>query len=140
MSEELLSYSNVAKAIVPIYATTGHAVTATAVNATGFDRALFIIQTGAMNATAVLGMGVTNSATTNGTYTLITSASLTNVTSAGASGVYVIDVPVNGSYPFLKLRGTSSTARSYVSAIALLYRGSSKQGTDGYSQYVRLVG
>ena len=138
--EELIQYGNVATAIVPIYGTTGHALTATAVDARGFDRVCFMIQTGAMEALCVIEMEVTQSTASAGSYTLISSSALTDIAStAGASKVYVIDVPVSGTSPYLKLRGTCGTARGYASAVAFKYRGSGIQpNTDGYTQYKHL--
>jgi len=138
--EELIQYGNIATAIVPIYGTTGHALTATAVDATGFSRVCFMIQTGAMQALCKIEMSATESATSTGTYTKISGAELTDIAStAGASKVYIIDVPVSGSKPYLKLRGTCGTARGYASAVAYLYRGSGIQpNTDGYTQYVHV--
>lgn len=123
--EQLDRYIKTVQAIVPIHATTGHATTATEVNAIGFDRAQFVVYIGAMDAACVVEMDVLQASASGGTFSAITSASLTNVTSAGASKLYMIDVPVSGSKPYLKLRGTSGTARCTISAICNLYRGSS---------------
>ena len=107
--------------IVPIYATTNHATTASEVNAVGYSRAMWIIQTGAMNATAVLTMKVQNSTASGGTFSDVTSAALVNATNASASKVFLIDHAINASYPYLKLKGTSGTARAYVAATVVLY-------------------
>ena len=123
--EQLDRYIKTVQAIVPIHATTGHATTATEVNATGFDRAQFVIYIGAMDATCVVEMDVQQATATGGTFADVTSGSLTNVTSAGATKLYMIDVPVSGSAPYLKLAGTSGTARCLIAAWCNLYNGSS---------------
>lgn len=121
MSQDLIRRIGVRQAINPIYATTNHATTATAVDARGYSRALWAISVGAMAATAVIDMEVQNSATLAGTYADVTSAALTDITSAGANKAFFIDHAVSGSYPFLKLAGTCRTARATVSAICILY-------------------
>lgn len=137
--DELGCITKVVPAIVPIQGTTNHALTATAVDARGFDRAHFIIATGAMNPTAVMTMKVTQSDASAGTYAVISGAQLTNVANAGASKVYVIDVPVAADKPYLKLRGTSGTARVTAGAVCILYGGSGKRpASAGYTQYVRV--
>ena len=123
--EQLDRYIKTVQAIVPIHATTGHATTATEVNAIGFDRAQFIIYIGAMDATCVVEMAVHQASSSGGTFSAITSGELTNVTSAGATKLYMIDVPVSGSSPYLKLVGTCGTARCLIGATCNLYRGSS---------------
>ena len=118
---DLIRNVKIVKGIVPIYATTNHATTATEVNALGWSRALWVINIGAMAATAVVTMKVQNSATSSGTLADITSAALTNVTSAGASKVFLIDHAVSPSYPYLKLKGTCGTARATLGAVCVLY-------------------
>jgi hypothetical protein len=124
MMEQLDQYIKTVQAIVPVNATTADATTATAVNATGFDRAQFVIYVGAMDATCVVEMQATQSDASAGTYAAISGSALTDISSAGASKLYMIDVPVNGSYPYLKLKGTSGTARCLIAAICNLYKGS----------------
>jgi hypothetical protein len=122
--EQLDRVIKTVQAIVPIHATTGHATTATEVNATGFDRAQFVIYIGAMDATCVVEMEAQEATATGGTFTDITSGALTDVTSAGATKLYMIDVPVSYGAPYLKLAGTSGTARCVIAAWCNLYRGS----------------
>lgn len=118
---DLIRRVAVRKAIVPIYATTGHATTATEVNASGYSRALWAINIGAMDAAAVIEMKVQHATATGGTFSDVTSAALTNVTSAGASKVCLIDHAIDPSYPFLKLKGTCGTARATIGAVVVLY-------------------
>ena len=118
---DLIRRVAVRQAIVPIHATTGHATTATEVNATGYSRALWVVDVGAMDAAAVIEMKVQHATATGGTFSDMTSAALTNVTSAGASKLCLIDHAVNPSYPFLKLKGTCGTARALIGAVVILY-------------------
>jgi hypothetical protein len=137
--EEFARYFNIVNAIVPIVGTTGHATTATAVDGRGYGRAAFIVQLGSRPAEAILEMQAAEAATSTGATSVITGSKLTNVTSAGASKIYCIDVPVNSAKPFLKLRGTSGTAgHQLVSAICVLYRGNKQNPVTWQSgQYLR---
>lgn len=121
MKHDIIRRTKVVTAINPIYATTGHATTATEVNATGWSRALWIIQVGAMAATAVVEMEVQASATTSTGFADVTSAALTDISSAGANKVYLIEHAVSPSKPYLKLAGTCGTARATVAATCVLY-------------------
>jgi len=121
MSQDLVRRVAVRVGINPIYATTNHTTTATAVDARGWSRALWVISVGAMAATAVIDMEVQQSNASAGTYADVTSAALVDVTSAGANEVYLIDHAISGSYPYLKLAGTCRTARATVSAVCVLY-------------------
>jgi len=107
--------------INPIYATTGHATTATEVNATGYSRAMWVVSIGAMDAAAIVEVEVQESTTTSGTFADVTSAALTDVTSAGANKVYLIDHAVTPTKPYLKIAGTCGTARATVAAVCVLY-------------------
>jgi hypothetical protein len=119
---DLIRNVAIREAIRPIHATTGHATTSVAVDATGWSRALWVIQAGAMDALAVLEMEVQESAASAGAYTDVTSAALTDIAStAGKNKPYFIDHAVTNSKPYLKIAGTCGTARATVSAICILY-------------------
>lgn len=135
---DLLRHVAVREAIVPIYATTGHATTATEVNATGWSRAMWIINVGAMDAAAVVEMEVQNATATAGTFADVTSAALTDIASAGASKIYVIQHAVAPTKPFLKLAGTCGTARAIVSAVCILF-GRNGVVRDPYSDAGQVV-
>lgn len=122
--DNLMRIVKVMKAIAPIYGTTNHATTATEVDARGYSRACWIVSTGAMLATAVLEIEVQSATASGGTFADVTSAALTDVTSAGAGKVYIIDHAVEVTKPYLKIAGTSKTSRVNVSAVCLLYNGS----------------
>ena len=129
--ENIDDYVKFAKAIVPIHGTTDNATTATVVDASGYNRAAFIIETGAMDALNVFEMEVTQSASSGGTYTLVSDSALTDIEStAGASSLFLIDMAVDSDYPYLKLRGTCGTARGLIAAICCLYNPTGKVRAD----------
>jgi hypothetical protein len=98
-------------------------MTAVAVDGTGFNRCAFVVQTGAAAAGATLDLKITQSETTGGSYTDITSAALTQLAAAsGASKVFVIDVPVLSTKPFFKISGSVGTDTFANSVMAILYR------------------
>lgn len=112
-------------------------LTAVAVAATGYSRVMYVLQTGAIAATGTLDLKITESATSGGSYTDITSAALTQVTNAGASKVFVIDVPVNSAKPFQKISGAVGTDTAANSIVAILYRNVSTPIDTAYAtQYV----
>jgi hypothetical protein len=114
--------------VVPGTKSTG-AVTATAVDAQGFDRVLHVIELGAFGASASFDAEITESASSGGTYTLITGSGMTAATGAKANKVILIDVPVNSAKPFQKVRSTATTQTVGVSVVALLYGGSGTKPT-----------
>ena len=123
MGSDLIRNIKIVQAIAPIHATTGHAITATEVYATGWSRAIWIINVGAMDALAVGEVEVQSSASSGGTFTDVTSAALTDFAStAGSAGVYLIEHAVEASYPYLKLAATCGTARAVVGGVCLLYQ------------------
>jgi hypothetical protein len=128
--DNLMRITKVMKAIAPIYGTTNHTTTATEVDARGYSRAMWIISTGAMNATAVLEIEVQSATATGGTFADVTSAALVDATSASEGKIFIIDHPVSVTKPFLKIAGTSKTARVNVSAVCLLYNGSHKSPSN----------
>ena len=141
--EELLAYVKPAIAIIPV-SKSGAAIVPTAVDGRGNQRAVFLIQTGAMGTGAVMTCSVTESASSGGTYAQkSTTAALTNLAAAsGLNKLYAIDVPVNSDKPYLKLYGTCATAAILHSAICLLYGGviSVDPNLDTVlSQYVRKI-
>ncbi len=137
--KQLIRQVKPAKAIAPIYATTNDATTATVVDGRGFDRAMWVIMTGTMQATAKLTGKIQHCATSNGTYTDVTSAALVDVTSAGADKVFVIDHKIDGSYPYLKFKGTSAVSQLYVGGACILYNGSRLKPGDPDTNTAQIV-
>ena len=101
----------------------------------GYDRAMIIVSRGGLTATNIEGMitaSVWESASSAGTYTIIsgslgTSGSLLGTAPSNDNTALLIDVPVNGAKPFLKVYGTAAytagTAEPQVAALVLGYRG-----------------
>jgi len=136
---DLIRRVAIREAIRPIYATTGHATTAVEVNATGYSRALWVVQVGDMDALAVVEMEAQESASSGGTFTDVTSAALTDIAStAGKQKPYFIDHAVSPTKPYLKLAGTCGTARATVAAVCILY-GRNGIVRDSYSSAGEIV-
>lgn len=112
----------IARAVAP--ATSNTTFTGIEVNATGYDRACYVINVGAMTNTATLDAYCTESATTGGSFAnTSTSDALTQVADTGGAKLYIIDHPVNSAKPFLKLAMAAGTANVVASAICILYNG-----------------
>lgn len=123
MPEKLMDVVSVQQAVYPLTKTTG-ALTGLEINATGFDRAAFIIPIGTMTpSTGRLGAKIRHSNATGGTFTDVASAALTTVVATGTNKIFIIDMAVSGSRPFLKLYGTA-TKTVGIGAVCVLYRGS----------------
>ena len=88
-------------------------VVGTAVNASGFSRARFIFNFSNAATTGSLstGMGLWQASTSGATFAQIAGASFAAVTSGqisgGANNVMIVDVPVVGATPWLKVSGGS---------------------------------
>jgi hypothetical protein len=115
-------------AVVPGTKSTG-AITAVAVDGNGFDRIRYAVQLGAYGASASFDAEITESATSGGSYTLITGSGMTAATAAKANTIILIDVPVNGAKPYQKIRATATTQTVGMSAVALCYGGSGTKPT-----------
>lgn len=127
--EKLSYYVNPQTGVVPGTKSTG-AITAVAVDASGgYDRVLHIIELGAFGTSASFDAEITESASSGGSYTLITSSGMTAVTGSAANKVVLIDVPVNNAKPFQKVRATATTQTVGVSAVALCYNGTRRLGS-----------
>jgi len=84
------------------------ALTGIAVDGTGFSRARFIFNFGANAGTVAVssGIGVWNASTSGATYSLV--GSLAAVTSGAlGSNLMVVDVPIAGASPWMKVSGGS---------------------------------
>jgi len=135
--EELMAYVKAVPAIVPV-SKNNAAIVPVEVDARNFDRACFIISTGAFGASATFACKAQKAATSGGSLSDVTSAALTNLTTAGASKIYCLEVKVDSDKPYLKLSGTAGTSTVLHSAICLLYGGSrSYPIVSGLTQYVR---
>lgn len=101
------------------------AIAGTEVNASGgYDRARFVVALGEFATGAQIAFEVQQAATTSGTFATISGTATGTLASTNANKLIVIDVPVSGSKPFIKLKGTAYTATVYAGAICDLYRGS----------------
>ena len=124
MRVSLTSVSKFTQAITPLSNAAG-AVTGTAVNAAGFDRALFLIDVGTMaNGGATLVMAVDQNNTSGTSGSQISGSLDTVAATSGASETYGIDVPVDPDYPWLTLKSTAGTGFVNVGASVILYNGS----------------
>lgn len=127
--ERLDYYVEPQMSVVPGSKSAG-AITPVAVDASGgYDRVRHTIALGAFGTSAGFDAEVTESASSGGTYTLITGSGITLATAAKANKLIVIDVPVNSAKPYQKLRATATTAAVGMSAIADCYNGTRSLGS-----------
>ena len=120
--ESLTSYVKVIQSVSPLSVASGGA-TETAISCIGFDRADHIINVGTVEHTVCTSVtaSIWESATTGGTYTLI-SGTLTTINSAG--GAVAISGPVATAKPWQKAISTANAGWAVFSAVAVLYNGS----------------
>jgi len=119
----MLDKIKIVNAVVPSAGTAG-AMTAVAVDGTGYDRVMFVLTTGAATAGSSGTFKITSSATTGGSYADVSGAALTDLTDADGSKHFVVDMPVAKAKAFFKVAGTTVTQPIANSTIAILYRGS----------------
>ena len=88
----------------------GLPIGATKINATGYSRARFVFSMSNVAGTGSLqtGFGVYEASTSGATYSLVTSgvANTSGVISGGANNIVIVDVPVDGTYPWLQVSGS----------------------------------
>ena len=121
-STRLYDKFKVVLAVIPNVGAAG-AMTPVEVAAAGYNRAMFIFQTGAATATGKLDAKIQKSATSGGALSDVTSAALTQVPDTGGSKVYVIDCVIDKDKPFMKVTGSTSTAAIANACACILYRG-----------------
>lgn len=99
-------------------------ITFTEVDCTGYDRALYVLHTGAAGTGATLAFKVEEAAATGmGTPADITSAASAGLTAAAnASKIHTYDIPVNPAKPFQMGVGTIGTQTLANSCLCILYK------------------
>jgi hypothetical protein len=113
----------VVKAVAPTAGAVA-AMTATEVAASGYERALFILQTGAAATGATIDFKIQAATASGGSFADITNAALTQITAAaGAGKVFAIDVAIPAGKNFLKVVGAVGTDTFANGAVCVLYRG-----------------
>jgi len=117
--------------VEPVVAITPATQTAAAhsgvtVDATGYDRALFILALGSGAGASTMIFALSKSATSAGTYTAVTGASFVSFSSTATitNRCAMMDVPVDPAQPWFKTIDTVGTATLDGACIALLYKGS----------------
>ncbi len=125
----------IAKALAAHVGTAG-TMTATAVDARGYDRVLYVIQLGAAANTATFDCKMGESATTGGSYANVAASALTQVIDTGGGQMHTIDVPVNAAKPFQKLYTVTGTAAFVNAAVAILYGGNHQVPTQNATQAI----
>jgi len=118
--ENLSDYVKSVKSIAPMSLSSA-AATTTAVACAGFARARHVIIVGVFGAGSTFDADITEAATAGATYTAISGSAIVEITAADAGGIIVIDVPVNNSKPFQKLRATATSSTVLVSSVCDLY-------------------
>ncbi len=121
----LLNNSKVVPAVVPTAGSVA-SLTPVEVDGRGFSKALFIFALGAIAATGKFNAKIQKAATAGGALADCTGAALTEITAAGASKVYAIDVTIDPAKPFMKVTGAVTTDTAANSCVCVLYNGSTK--------------
>ena len=98
-------------------------MTAVEVNATGYDRAMYVLATGAQATGATLALKIQDATATGGSFADVTSAALVNLGASSGSKVYAIDFAVDPARPFQKIVGTVGTDTLANAVICILYNG-----------------
>lgn len=120
---QLLSRCKIVQASVPAVTQIG-ATSVTEVDATKFDRVLYIINTGAKGGASTLDAHIHEAAATGmAGASNITGAALTQVVDT-ANLVYAIDVPVNPAKPIQTVIGAVAVNTLATSIVAICYNGS----------------
>lgn len=115
---------------------TSGALTPIAINATGYSRARFIFSFGSgagTTAAIAAGSAAWQASASDGTYTPITGADIPATTSGLISGnthIFIVDVPVSPSSPWLKASGTINNSIINNSCVVELYDGVNRPPTS----------
>lgn len=121
--------------------TTSAALSASSIDATGYQRATFIFQFGTpSNASCWMSSAdfVYNAATSGATYTAITGAGpTTNLTTGAYSNAnLIVDVAINRAKPWLKISGQIMSSLWPVACLAVLSNPDSRPPTAGSAKVV----
>ena len=98
-------------------------MTAVEVAGSGYDRAMYILQTGAQASGGTLALKIQEAAVTGGggAWADITSGALVTLGASAGSKVYIVDVPVNPAKTFQQIVGTIGTDTIANSVLCMLY-------------------
>ena len=124
MAESITSYVDINQTLAPLsYAAGG--VTEEVLDCSGASRALHIINLGTMehNVATTVTASIWESATSGGTYSLI-SGTLTTMATTGTGEAYAIDVPVNKDKVYQKCISTANDGWCVFATVGLAYAGS----------------
>ena len=139
MAHKLLANTKVVTATIANPGTIG-AQTPVEVDARGWDRACFVFNLGTAAADGTYDAKIQKAATTGGALADVTDAALAQVTKAAGDGkIEVIDIPVPGDKPFLKVTATTATGAFPNAIICVLYNGSGwRPATQSAVQVIEL--
>jgi len=130
---QLLDKIKAVVAMLPTIGTVGSQACVEVAGA-GYERALWIINTGAATTSGLLDFKVQKAAATGmGGAADVSGAAITQLTAVanGTGGILVIDMPVDPAYPFMRAVCTTTTAAIVCGAICLLYKGNGGNGAAG---------
>lgn len=125
----------IARAIAPSVGAAG-TMTAIEVDGTGYNRAMWIVETGVAATGAKLNAKVQSASASGGSFSDVTNAKITELLAAtGASKVCLIDMPV-GDKPFMKMVLVTSVDDFANSATCVLYRALTSPVDTSYAKEV----
>lgn len=122
MMGSITSYVKFAQGVIAQSAASG-ATTGRIINCQGFDRACHVFDLGILPSTGSARWSVWESATSGGTYTVISGTLISTIASIGGTAAYCVDVPVNVAKPYQKSLTTLATPAGFGSVV-VLYSGS----------------
>ena len=125
----------IVNAVVPSAGGAG-AMTAIAVDGTGYDRVMFVLSTGAATAGGSGTFKITSAAVTGGPYTDVATAALANLADTDGSKQFIIDMPVSKTKAFFKVAGTTVAQAIANSTIAILYKGTNYPVSTAYAAQI----
>ena len=121
MMGSITSYVKFIQGVIPMSAASG-AKNGRVIDCQGFDRACHVLDVGILPSTGSARASIWESATSGGTYTIISGTLISTIASIGGTAAYCIDVPVNVAKPYQKSLTTLATPAGF-GGIVVLYSG-----------------
>lgn len=123
MMGSITSYVKFTQSNLSSASSNGH--TGVIIDCQGFDRICHVLSLGVLTSVGSVRSSIWESATSGGTYTVISGSLITTIASIGGTAAYCIDVPVNTAKPYQKALSTMVGTAAF-GGIAVLYNGTRK--------------
>jgi hypothetical protein len=123
MALKITDLMGVATQVYQPTSTSAGTITSSAIDLTGYDRVLVILNSGTNTATGTLDVKVQSSATSGGSYADVASYAFVQVTTSNHQKVYFLDGAVETSKNFWKIVHTVALAACVYSITVIPYNG-----------------